>query len=144
MASIVTNRGKWWLAKNDWTSGSFVIRAMVMTSSYTPSVDHNFVSDVTNEITNANYARRTVSNRTLTEDDTNDRVKVDADDITPFTALGAGDLPKYVGIYVQTGGSDASPSDDDLLMVLDLGSAPAPNGGDYSMPFHADGLCYVG
>jgi hypothetical protein len=142
MASGWYNKGKLWLARNDW-EGAAVIRAMITTGTYTPNADHNFVSDVTNEITNAGYARRTVSTKTVTEDDTNDRAKVDAADITTFTALGAGDLPKYVILYVQTGGSDATPSDDELLCWLDLGSAPPPNGGDYTVQFHADGIGYV-
>jgi hypothetical protein len=139
MPSIAYTRGLDWLAKNDWT-GSAVIRAMMSTSTYTPNVDHDFVSDVTNELTNTNYVRRTISNKTLTIDDTNNLEKIDADDPATITALAAGGTPKWLILYVQTGGDDTTPSDDILLFALDLGTAPAPNGGDYSTPFNSAGI----
>jgi hypothetical protein len=139
MSSIAYTRGLDWLAKNDWT-GAAVIRGLLTTSSYTPDVDHDFVSDVTNELTNTNYVRRTASNKTLTIDDTNNLVKIDADDLAAISALAAGGTPKYLVLYVQIGGDDTTPGDDVLLFSLDLGAAPAPNGGEYSTPFNAAGV----
>lgn len=71
------------------------------------------VSGTTNEVTNTNYARKTLtdaSSVTITYDDTNDRVDVDCPDQT-WTSIAAGDGWNDVVVGVDldtTGGTDAN------------------------------------
>lgn len=58
------------------------VRTLLVSSSYTYDPDHNFVSDLTNELSGTGYARKALTTKTVTEDDTNDRGVFDADDLT--------------------------------------------------------------
>lgn len=74
------NRGK--RMKRDWTEAS-KWKVLLVTSSYTPNIDHDTVSDVVaNEATGTGYSRKTLANAAITVDDTNDRVDHDADNVT--------------------------------------------------------------
>lgn len=67
------------------------------------------VAGTTNEVTNTNYARKSISNGsvTLTVDDTNDRVDVDIADQT-WAAILAGDGWSLAVTCEDVGGADAS------------------------------------
>ncbi len=67
------------------------------------------LAGTTNEVTNTNYARKSIANAsiTLTVDDTNDRVDVDIADQT-WTAIAAGDGWNDVVICEDVGGADTS------------------------------------
>jgi len=70
----------------------------------------DLVSGTTNEVTNTNYARKTVTAATVTVDDTNDRVDIDIADQT-WAAVAAGDgWSKIVIAYDAdtTAGTDAN------------------------------------
>ena len=130
MASAMYNRGARLMSDGtiDW-DGATDVRILLTTSSYTPDRDHNFVSDVTNELSGGGYVRKATASRSVTEDDANDRVILDLADVT-YTALGAvAGTPKYAVFYVEAG-TDATRA---LICWIDLGSAPAPNGGDYTL-----------
>lgn len=130
MASGLTNRGKARLAGSlDWSATS--IGVALVTSAYTPSVDHNVMSDITNELSGGGYARvTTVSSRAVTEDDTNDRADLVAAKVT-FPSLGAAaGTPKYAIVYDNTNGADASR---DYLGWVDLGTPATPDGNNYEI-----------
>ncbi|MDX1407034.1 MAG: hypothetical protein R3330_02845 [Saprospiraceae bacterium] len=55
----------------NWTSDT--IKALLVTSSYTFDVTDNFVSDITNELTDGSYARVTLGSKSIVEDDTGNR-----------------------------------------------------------------------
>jgi len=81
------NRAKARDATFDWSAGGQTFRVLLVTSSYAPNVDHDFVSDVVaNEIAGGGYVRKDVTTRTVTYDDANDRVDHNGDNIT-WTAL---------------------------------------------------------
>lgn len=136
MASGVYNRGKAILGGKSVTAGPHVwgttaVGVILVTTTYTPNADHNFVSDLTNELSGGGYARLTaITSQSITEDDTNDRADYVGQKVT-FTSLGAAaGTPKYAIVYDRTGGSDATR---ELLCWVDLGAAPTPDGNNYEV-----------
>ncbi len=96
----------------------------------TSAPDINFVTDMEShadyaEITGAvsGYARVALLSEAATEDDTNDRSNIDADNVS-FGALGAGET--IVGAFIfKEGASDAAR---EVVAIYDLTSTPT-NGG---------------
>lgn len=128
MASSVYNRGKKMLGNGDTIWGTQVIGVILVASGYTPDVDHNFVSDLTNELSGGNYSRKTLASKGITENDTADRFEYEAAAVT-WTALeAAAGSPTKAVIYDNTNGTDATR---DLICWIELQTPPVPNGGDY-------------
>lgn len=92
------------------------------------------LAGATNEQTT--IGRKTLANVTVTVDDTNDRVDVDADDVTYTAATGSA-----VGAVVicydpdTTGGTDA-----DLIPLVKLDAVFTPSGNDVELGFASGGL----
>lgn len=141
MASDLYNRGTYRIVNQNfnWTSTS--VGVLLVTSTYTPAYTHNFVSDITNELTGGGYARLTaIASRTITEDDTNHRVILDGADIQ-FPSLGAAaGTPQYAIIYDNTNGTDATR---DLVGYIDLGTPPTPDGNNYNIAWDTVGLWVI-
>lgn len=119
----------------DWAGGTDV-EVLLVTATYTYNPDHNFVSDITNEITNGGYVRQNLTGRTKTENDASDRVEFDASDTT-FPTLAAGDQPAAAIVFRNTGVDATS----ELICFNTLTAPPAPNGGDYTIVWAATGVC---
>lgn len=145
MASFVYNTAKRKLLDGTLDLTNDVIRAMLVTSGYTANADHDFVSDLTpgsNELSGTGYARITLSSKAFSTDDANDRGEFDAADLT-WNAINAGTAAALI-IYKQTGGSDATPADDDLIAHIDTGGFPiTTNGGDLTIQVNAEGLIHL-
>lgn len=77
----VYNRGKFIIADGSlvWTGDT--IRALLVDASYVYDPDDNFVSDISGELTDASYARQTLGNKGVTEDDTADEAWLTADPV---------------------------------------------------------------
>lgn len=93
MASLIYNRFKADLLQGDIDVDTIgdTIKVQLHTSSYTPDKDHNVIGDLTNELAaGGGYTTggETVASQTVTQDDTNDLAKWDADDLT-WSALTA-------------------------------------------------------
>jgi len=91
MANLVTNKLKFRVLSGSVNLGSATQKLMLLKSG-TPNADDNVVNDITpgtNELSVGGYARQTLANKTVTEDDTNDFAYMDADDVV-FTALATG------------------------------------------------------
>jgi hypothetical protein len=134
----------------DLNSAGLVVRCLLVrsTSTYVPDPDHDFVSDATGaglvEISVASYARQTVANKTQTADDTNNRAVWDFDDVS-FGSLETGQTVLAYMLYVQTGGSDASPSDDVLIAYIDTVTAGLPaalGGGAFNIVISSNGFLW--
>lgn len=124
-------------------------------TSYTFDPDsHDFVSDVLDggttaeEFAGTGYNRQTLSNVSVTIDDTDDEGVFDADDTT-FTSLD-GDAIQAIIVYQQVGGDDTTPGDDPILVVLDEDSAGSvadlpliTNGGDVTIQWDAEGIINI-
>lgn len=126
----------------DWNNDT--IKAMLVANTYTPDIDaHDFLDDVrAHEIANGNgYTTNgaTLASKTVTIDTANDRVAVDAADLSwasaNFTA-------KYVVIYKDVGGADATRL---LVCVFDLDDSSSSasktvQGGTFALNFNAAGI----
>ncbi len=126
----------------DWLSD--VYRWMLLLSTATIVFDtDDFVDDISaDEITVGGYARQSVASPAVNEDTGNDEQEFDAADPT-FSSLVTGETVGFDVIYKQVGGSDATPADDDLLVVHDLTNTPT-NGGDIVLNVDAEGAWKIG
>lgn len=138
------NRGKLILVNGtvDW-GGATNVDILLVDDTYVFNADDNFVSDVSaDELSTTNYARDDMTSRTVTEDDTGDRVVFDAADNT-WSALGPGTGGPTIGgavIFDNTAGSDAAR---ELIAFIDLANTTV-NGGDFTIQWNAsDGVFYL-
>lgn len=133
------------LASGNLNWASAVIRMLLerSTSTYTPNKDHDFVGDLASlvEISVASYARQTLGSCAVNVDDANDRVELDCADVS-FGALESGQTVLALIIYVQIGGSDATPNDDPLIARIDTATnlPAALGGGTFGVTINAEGL----
>ena len=130
MANGVYNRGKQLLATAGVNLDTADLRVLLVKSTYTFDNNHNFVSDViagSLEISVSGYARQTLANTTVTEDDTNDFAYLDADDVV-FTALVAGETIGGAVLYLYNA-ADASAA---VIAFYDLVDT-ATNGGNVTI-----------
>jgi len=122
--------------------------------SFSPDTD-SFVGDVLDggttaeEFQGTGYSRQTLSNVTVTQDDTDDEGVADADDVT-FTGLD-GDTIQAVLVYKEVGGDETTPGDDPIIAVFDDNSAGSladlpltTNGGDVTLAFSSEGIVNIG
>jgi hypothetical protein len=143
----VYNRGKLVMAdgtlgSSGWTSAGADVGVLLVAAGYAYDPDHNFVSDITNELSGGGYARQTgLTGRAATEDDANDRVSYDAAN-TVFASLdAAAGQPVAAIVYNNAPGTDATRH---LIAHVVLSAPPAPNGGDYTITWDAAGVLNLG
>jgi hypothetical protein len=104
MASLTYNPAKVSFAKAeiDWVDDT--VRAVLLTSAYTPNQDtHQYWSDISaNEFSGGSYPAGGISlaNKAVTQDNTNDRAVLDSDDVQ-FT--GVTGTFRYVALVQWTG-----------------------------------------
>lgn len=102
----------------------------------TPNIDtHDFWNDLSaSEVSLTNYTAggATMTCSAPTIDTTNDWAEYDANDVT-WTALGSGTVSHAI-IYRDTGDGATSP----LIAHVEL--TTQPNGGNYTIAWHADGV----
>ncbi len=111
----IYNRAKKQDGSFDWDDGTQTFRVLLTTTSYAPNADHDFVADVTNEVTGGGYVRKDVTGRAVVIDDANDRVDHDAGNVT-WTALTA--AFRYAVVYRFVTNDADSP----LIAYFDLGA----------------------
>jgi hypothetical protein len=104
VANGTYNKGKAQIANGGIDLDTSDLRVLLVKSSYTFNPDHNFVDNgdandpQSHEVTVSGYARQTLANKTVTQDDTNDFAYFDADDAV-FTGLAVGET---IGTRAQT------------------------------------------
>ena len=109
---MMYNRAKQHL--RNWSAGTW--RIMLVTSSYTPDPDHDFVNDVVaNEASGSGYARQDVVGRSVVINDASDRAEHNADNQT-WASLTS--TFRYAIIYF----SVTSDADHELQRCIDLGA----------------------
>jgi hypothetical protein len=109
------------------------LKLILVTSTYTPDKDHDFASDLTNELSGTGYTggfagsgRKTIASKAFSTDTANDRIEFTWAGVT-WTAINAGN-PKYA-ILVKEITNDAATR---LIAYLDLGTV-VTNGGDLTV-----------
>lgn len=103
--------------KVDWVNDT--IKAILLDATYSPSRDvHQYVSDLTGELTGGAYARATVTGKSITVG-VGTMTLVSAD--VSFASMTASPGPRYLAFFVDTGSSATSP----LIMYMDF-DTPQP------------------
>ena len=132
--SDMYNRGMLKLSDNtvDWT-GSTVVGVMLVSSGYTFSADHNVIGDIDNELTGTGYVAggKELTGRTITEDDANNQVELDAADVV-WSSISAGTAA--AAIFYESGGTNS------LIGYVDSDFPVTTNGGDLTVQRNPDGI----
>ena len=112
------------------------IRVALLTSSYTPDLDHAFFDEVSaNEVSGTGYTAggAALTGKVIADDDAGDRAYFDADDVvwanSTITA-------RYAVIYKNTGVQATSP----LIDYIDFGSDRESSGADFRIEWNALGI----
>ena len=106
----------------NFSSDTFKVLLERSTSTYSPNIDHPFLDSFTGgggvEISVASYARVTLGTKTITQDDSNDRVELGCATMA-FGNLESGQTVKALIGYRQVGGDDTTPANDELMFYYD-------------------------
>ncbi len=102
------------------------IKCVLLTSSYTPNKDHDFYSDLTNEVVGTGYTAggASLANTAVTSSDTSDTAWFDSDDVLWTTAT---ITARYAVLY------DNTRTEKDLITCYDFGSDKSSTGGDFKV-----------
>lgn len=148
MADVIYNIAKKSFADGnlDWDDNTIVVMLLSSDSTYTPDADHKFVSDVMSnggvELSGSGYSRKVLTNCVVIQDDSLDRVILDADDVV-WTSINAGTATAAL-IYKRVGNDDSTPNDDILIAYIDSGGFPiSTNGGDLFIKWNAEGIINI-
>lgn len=120
------------IAKAEIDLDGHTFKALLCSSSYTPSASHSVIGDITNELASTGYARLTP---TVTVAEAGGTVTIDCTDLT-FGSAGNSYTAKYLVIYDDTHASDA------LLGYVDLDTGGGSVTGSYpfTITINASGL----
>lgn len=114
------------------------LRVLLVTSTYVFDPDHEFVSDITNEIAGVtNYARAALNGETVSEDLVDDKVVLTADDVV-WNSLGNGSNATIAAVvlYKHDGGGDGASQ---LIAFIEL-TPVTTDGSDFTVVWNADGI----
>lgn len=129
MASLIYNSAPDEMARGDIDFDTNTFKAMLVTNSYTPNKDtHDFLDDVTNEVSGTGYvAGGETSAVTVTKDTGNDKVTIQFGAVSwagsTITARGC--------VYYKSRGGASSA--DELVCFADFGSDVTSSGGTFSV-----------
>ena len=122
------------------------LKVMLVGSTYTANADHDYVnpSAYQMELGGTGYTggylgsgRKTLSSKTVTEDDTNDRGTFTAAPVT-WTAINAGTAAAAIIIRERAATGDTM---SELIAYIDTGGFPVvTNGGDFTVQWSANGI----
>lgn len=132
MADVIYTRGiPEWAAIDDTN-----YKMLLVGTTYVADKDHDYVDDVSSdELTDASYARQTISGSNVTYDDTNDRVTYDCTDVT-WTALAGGEAIGGVILYHEIN------DDTDSILMAYYDVSGTSNGDDMIFVVGSSGLAY--
>jgi hypothetical protein len=136
MANVIYNAFKVNVANGGIDLDTDTIKVMLVTSSYTPDQDnHDYVDDITNEVSGTGYTAggATLASKTVTQDNTNNRMVFDAANVTWSTAT---ITARGAVVYKDTGTASTSP----LIAYYDFSVDKASSGGDFVVEWNAVGL----
>lgn len=133
----------------DLTSVTVKCLLLDTSSGYTVDpINDEFVSNVPTgaEPSDASYSRQTLTGLAVSEDSTDDEAVFDADDVT-FSSLSTANDIQAVIVYIQRGGDDTTPADDEIVAAYDNDSGGAvadlsisTNGSDLVLNFSSEGI----
>lgn len=117
----------------NWEVETF--KALLVTASYTPDKDHEFVDDVSaNELSGTGYSRATIANPDRSVNTTDDVIVYDCDDVE-FGTIDTGETARYMILYMEVNDDSDSP----VVAWFDIGSQPT-NDAPFVVEVAASGL----
>ena len=140
MENLIYNKGKTEVLKGGIDLLTDTIKVALVTSNYTPDKDVDaFFDDVTNEVSGTGYTAggKALANKSVTQDDINDRAVFDADDVTWTVAT---ITARAAVLYKDTGTASTSP----LIAYIDFGLDYSTLGEDFTVEWDTDGILYLG
>jgi hypothetical protein len=121
----------------DWDTDTINCMLIATSAAHTPDIDtHEDYADVSaDEAANTNYVAKgdVLTPSAPTKDTVNDWAEYDSTDAS-WTALGNGDVSHAI-VFKDSG----TPATSWLICYVELGTTQ-PNGGDYTISWHADGV----
>jgi len=139
MANVIYNSFKQKIMDGSIDLDTDTIKVALVTSSYTPDQDsHEDFADITNEVSGTGYTAggATLSNVSITKDNTDNEGIFDADDVTwsssTITARGA-------VVYKDSG----TPATSWLICYVDFGSDYSSVAGDFKITWNAEGIVNI-
>lgn len=147
MANWLTNRGKLLLMQGHWDdAGATVVRVGLILGSSIPAAmdteaevqDLNTVGELlalagVDEPTGGWYSRQNLTRSAASEDDTNNRVNMDASDVT-FTAAAVNGAETHAcGAFVYDATTDTNDTTRLLMSVVTFATAVAFNGSNLTL-----------
>ena len=130
------NSGKLKIATNAIDLDGDTFQALMTTSSYTPNVaTQSNITDVTNEVTDSDYSRQTLTSVTVTE--TGGTVKFDAADISFGSNVTI--TAKYLVLFSSTDSNS-------LLAYVDLdsgGGSVSSSNSTFQVTINANGIATI-
>lgn len=118
----------------DWVTDT--IKVMLATSTYTPNQDtHDFVNDVTNEVSGTGYTAggATLGSKTVVYTGASNKLVLDAADTSWTTATFTA---RYAIVYKDTGTASTSP----IMGTVDFGGDQTVTAATFSIVWDADGV----
>lgn len=144
MANLWFNRGKQNLHDRTLDVINDTIKSALIAAGYTALATHNFMSDVTNELSGTGYTsgfagsgRQTLGTKAITEDDTNNLSKFTAANLT-YASINAGTAVGLV-LYKHITSDAASP----LIGWVDGGFPVTTNGQNLNVNWSSSGVWYL-
>ena len=139
MANVIYNSFKQKIMGNSIDLENDTIKVALVTASYTPDQDnHESFADITNEVSGTGYTAggATLSNVSVTKDNTDNEGVFDADDVTwsnsTITARGA-------VVYKDSG----TPATSWLICYIDFGSDYSSVAGDFKIAWNSEGIVNI-
>jgi hypothetical protein len=118
---VVFNKAREEIGKGSVNLATATIKMKLVTSAFTPDVDvHDYVNDVTNELSGNGYTEKTLTGKAWTPNAAADRCRLSSADVD-FGAAGGSLVARRAILYVSTG----NPATDLLLVAILLDATPA-------------------
>jgi hypothetical protein len=142
MASLIYNKGKTEILNGGIDLLNDTIKVALVESSYTPNKDnHDFFNDITDEVSGTGYTAggEVLSNKSVEQDNTNERAEFDADDtvwVTSTITARAAILYKFI--------DDENPSTNPLIAYIDFGADYSTINEDFTIEWDSEGILYLG
>lgn len=137
----VTNFAKYHLIDAGFDLAADTIKVMLLNTSHTTNVDtQEYIDDVSaNQVSGTGYTAggATLTGKSITKDNTNNRAYFDAADVTwSNTTL---TNVRYAVIYKDTGTPGTSP----ILCIKDLGQTYNPTGANFTISWNSGGILRI-
>ena len=116
----------------DVDTGGDTLKVQLHTSNYTPDADHVTTANLTAEVVGSGYSvgGATLTNQAVTQDNTNDRAYLDADDVT----WASSSITARYAVVVDTTVSNS------LVCWIDFASNKVSSSGDFKIQWAAGGI----